>query len=118
YLGISNATDAEIESVVDAAGKDSKKCKRTVGNVVSRRAHIGWSTGGHTGADVGLYAYGSGSSAFHGNMDNTQVGQALAAYLGVSLGVATNVVQRSSTLVLAKRQPTASLLHKPYVDHN
>ncbi|KAJ1786838.1 vacuolar alkaline phosphatase, partial [Coemansia sp. RSA 2399] len=33
YLGISNATDAEIESVVDAAGKDSKKCKRTVGNV-------------------------------------------------------------------------------------
>ncbi|KAJ2085899.1 vacuolar alkaline phosphatase [Coemansia sp. RSA 986] len=117
YLGILNATDAEIDSVVRVAGKDGKKCKRTVGGVVSQRAHIGWSTGGHTGTDVGLYAYGRGSSAFHGNMDNTQVGQALAAYLGVSLNSATQVVQRSAQLVLSKRQSNM-FIHKPYIDHN
>ncbi|KAJ2517885.1 vacuolar alkaline phosphatase [Coemansia sp. RSA 2049] len=95
HLGIRNATDSEVDAVVGAAEMDSKRCKRTVGGVVSQRAHIGWSTGGHTGADVGLYAYGSSNGSqlqqdalrmFRGNMDNTQVGRALAAYLDVSRG--------------------------------
>ncbi|KAJ2658100.1 vacuolar alkaline phosphatase [Coemansia sp. RSA 1200] len=133
HLGIRNATDAEVDGIVGAAGMGSKRCKRTVGGVVSRRAHIGWSTGGHTGADVGLYAYGSSNSSqlqqealrmFRGNMDNTQVGRALAAYLDVSLEEATKaVVRRSSTLALAKRRPdtplaAAAAANKPYADHN
>ncbi|KAJ2695160.1 vacuolar alkaline phosphatase [Coemansia sp. RSA 1285] len=132
HLGIRNATDAEVDTVVGAAGMDSKRCKRTVGGVVSKRAHIGWSTGGHTGADVGLYAYGSSNGSqlqqdalrmFRGNMDNTQVGRALAAYLNVSLEDATKaVVRRPSTLALAKRRPNTTLAsasaNKPYADHN
>ncbi|KAJ2790956.1 vacuolar alkaline phosphatase [Coemansia linderi] len=83
-LGITNATREEINGIVDGAGGSSKACKHAVGHVVSDRAHLGWTTGGHTGADVGLYAYGAGSSGIRGNKDNTHVGQLLADFLDVN----------------------------------
>ncbi|KAJ1843550.1 vacuolar alkaline phosphatase, partial [Coemansia sp. RSA 2703] len=49
YLGIDNATDGEVASIMQAEG--AKKCRRAVGEVVSARARLGWTTGGHTGAD-------------------------------------------------------------------
>ncbi|KAJ2491383.1 vacuolar alkaline phosphatase [Coemansia sp. RSA 2050] len=83
-LGIANATREEISSIVDGAGGSLKACKHAVGHVVSDRARLGWTTGGHTGADVGLYAYGEGSSTIRGNKDNTHVGQLLADFLDVN----------------------------------
>ncbi|KAJ2550251.1 vacuolar alkaline phosphatase [Coemansia sp. RSA 1933] len=120
-LGIANATDTEVARVVRVAGAKEKLCKRAVGGIVSERAHIGWSTGGHTGADVALYSYGNGSNAFRGYMDNTQVGLALAAYLGVDLSATTHAIQRSvNPLALSKRQPGSggSYVHKPFIDHD
>ncbi|KAJ2776934.1 vacuolar alkaline phosphatase [Coemansia javaensis] len=83
-LGIKHPTDAEVDRVVAAAAaKSAAECKMAIGGIVSRRAHIGWSTGGHTGTDVGLYACGHHASAVRGNMENTQVGRLLAEYLRV-----------------------------------
>ncbi|KAJ2705952.1 vacuolar alkaline phosphatase [Coemansia sp. IMI 203386] len=89
YLGISNFTAAEVSDISSAATEGTKACKRGVGRVVSNRAHVGWTTGGHTGADVGLYAYGKDSSQLRGSMDNTHVGEFLANYLSVDLDAAT-----------------------------
>ena len=50
---------------------------RVVGEIVSRRAGIGWTTGGHTAVDVGLYAYGPGSDRLSGNVENSYVGRVL-----------------------------------------
>jgi alkaline phosphatase len=50
---------------------------RVVGEIVSRRAAIGWTTGGHTAVDVGLYAFGPGSYLFRGSMENDRVGRLL-----------------------------------------
>ncbi|KAJ1724584.1 vacuolar alkaline phosphatase [Coemansia erecta] len=83
HMGVGNATEAEVAAVVRAAAEEQRKCRRMVGEVVSARARLGWTTGGHTGADVGLYAFGSGSDRLHGCVDNTQVGRFLAEYLGV-----------------------------------
>ena len=35
------------------------------------RSNTGWTTGGHTGEDVNVYAYGPQAEAFSGQIDNT-----------------------------------------------
>ncbi|KAJ2725064.1 vacuolar alkaline phosphatase [Coemansia sp. Benny D115] len=97
-LGISDFTSSEVSDILAAAGHGTKACKQAVGHVVSDRAHIGWTTGGHTGADVGLYAYGHGSEKLRGSLDNTQVGEFLAAYLGVDLNLATEALAHIPTV--------------------
>ncbi|KAJ1951478.1 vacuolar alkaline phosphatase [Linderina macrospora] len=89
YLGIDDAGDGEVMNVLTAASSNSKLCRRMVGQTVSARAHIGWTTGGHTGADVGLYAYGVGASDLRGCYENTQIGAFLAKYLDVKMGSIT-----------------------------
>ncbi|KAJ1957508.1 vacuolar alkaline phosphatase, partial [Dipsacomyces acuminosporus] len=71
WLGISKHTAAELKQV---AGSDSDSCIKQVSDVVSKRALIGWTTGGHTGVDVNLYAYGRDSHQLNGNHENTDVG--------------------------------------------
>merc|ERR1712072_39133 len=36
-------------------------CVRALATIISARAHVGWTTRGHTGVDVNLYSYGPGS---------------------------------------------------------
>lgn len=42
--------------------------------ILDRRTGTGWSTGGHTGVDVPLYAYGPGSEALRGSHASEAVG--------------------------------------------
>lgn len=58
---------------------------RTLSEIESRRAHVGWGTGGHTGADVGLYAWGPGRERFIGLHENTDVARLIAELLGLDL---------------------------------
>jgi len=51
-------------------------------DIVSSRAGIGWTTGGHTAVDVGLYSFGPGSELFRGQMENDEVGRRLFEALG------------------------------------
>ena len=55
-----------------------------VRELASEPAGIGWTTGGHTAVDVGLYAFGPGAAAFSGRMANDAVGRALFRTLGLS----------------------------------
>ncbi|KAJ2159655.1 vacuolar alkaline phosphatase [Coemansia sp. RSA 552] len=103
-LGIHNATNAEITRIADAVDSGAKPCKRAVGGVVSNRAHIGWSTGGHSGADVGLFAYGNSADLLQPSMDNTQLGHLLAKYLEVDTEDVTKVLGGQSTRQFAFTQ--------------
>ncbi|GAB5534502.1 MAG: alkaline phosphatase [Rubricoccaceae bacterium] len=51
--------------------------------LVSKPAGIGWTTGGHTAVDVGLYAFGPGSEHFARMMTNDAVGRALFDAMGL-----------------------------------
>ncbi|MEM0962448.1 MAG: alkaline phosphatase [Bacteroidota bacterium] len=51
--------------------------------LINQPAGIGWTTGGHTAVDVGLYAVGPGSQHFQGRMINADVGRALFAAMGL-----------------------------------
>ena len=77
--GLSDLSEAELKAISGAIAE-----KKPIGAVIvpmlSSRARLGWTTGGHTGADVYLFAYGP--SKLTGLMENAEVGRALAARMG------------------------------------
>ena len=74
-------------SLVAAALGDSGALGLALGELESRRAGVGWTTTGHTAADVGLFAWGPGAERFRGVLENREVGRRIAALLGVPVGV-------------------------------
>lgn len=72
------APDSSYASCVSGAA-----CVDAFRRAATARAGLGWTTGGHTAVDVGLYAFGPGAGAFAGTMTNDAVGRALFAALGL-----------------------------------
>jgi alkaline phosphatase len=73
-------TAEEIQSVKDAAlqGKADKdkgvrRLDDAIEHLFNKRSHTGWTTSGHTGEDVPVYAYGPGSERFVGQIENTDL---------------------------------------------
>ncbi|KKI89690.1 alkaline phosphatase [Bacillus sp. SA1-12] len=64
-------TSEEIQSVKDAASKEEIDIDNAIEKIFDNRSHTGWTTGGHTGEDVPVYAFGPASDRFAGNIDNT-----------------------------------------------
>lgn len=65
-------TAEELQSVKDAAqSADVTKIDDSIEAIINNRSFTGWTTGGHTGEDVPVYAYGPGSDRFSGLIDNT-----------------------------------------------
>jgi alkaline phosphatase len=65
-------TAAEIDSVKAAAetGKASN-IDSAIEKIFDTRSHTGWTTGGHTGEDVPVFAFGPGKERFYGQINNT-----------------------------------------------
>ncbi|MGI2328360.1 alkaline phosphatase [Planococcus sp. YIM B11945] len=71
YLDLELAKE-ELQSVKKAAeAKDYTAIDNAIENIINKRSYTGWTTGGHTGEDVPVYAYGPSSQKFAGQMDNT-----------------------------------------------
>ncbi|KAJ1945426.1 vacuolar alkaline phosphatase, partial [Linderina pennispora] len=98
YLGLANVTDSDVKSIVDGVVSGSTECKHSVGHVVSKYARLGWTTGGHTGVDVGLYAYGKGTEKLRGSNENTQVGEFLRDFLRLELDSVTKRLANETTV--------------------
>ena len=81
--GLDNLTAAEIEAL-----KTSKSLQADMTKMLANRANIGFSTGGHTGEDVFLYAYGP--SKPYGLVDNTDLAKSMAKFLGFDLNKTTD----------------------------
>lgn len=65
-------TAQEIDSVKKAAAsKNVTTIDNAIETIFDLRSVTGWTTGGHTGEDVNVYAYGPGSNLFAGNIENT-----------------------------------------------
>ncbi|EXG83306.1 alkaline phosphatase [Saccharibacillus sacchari] len=65
-------TAAERASVKKAAeSKDATTIDNAIEAIFNTRSFTGWTTGGHTGEDVPVYAYGPSSERFAGLIDNT-----------------------------------------------
>ncbi|MFJ7977267.1 alkaline phosphatase [Peribacillus sp. JNUCC 23] len=64
-------TAKEIQSVKDAASKKEVDIDNAIEKIFDTRSNTGWTTGGHTGEDVPVFAYGPSSERFAGQIDNT-----------------------------------------------
>ena len=84
-LGLDALPDGAAEALRGAvASGDPAAYATLVRDLASEPAGIGWTTGGHTAVDVGLYAFGPGAEAFRGRHANAAVGRALFRALGLA----------------------------------
>lgn len=81
-LGITDAADVEL----DALATHPEAAVTIFSHMVSVRAHIGWSTHGHSAVDVNIYSSGGpGAERIRGNVENTDIGKFLSEYLDVDV---------------------------------
>ena len=69
-------TNDEI-ATLDAVPRNEERALTAIADLFNNRTLTGWSSSGHTGVDVPLYAFGPGSENFHGVMQNEVLGQVL-----------------------------------------
>ncbi|GGN91132.1 alkaline phosphatase [Saccharibacillus kuerlensis] len=76
-------TNEERASVKKAAkSKDLTTIDNAIEAIFNTRSFTGWTTGGHTGEDVSVYAYGPSSERFRGLIDNTDNAKIIFELLG------------------------------------
>jgi len=84
-------TDAELEGI-NKADKTSG-IEAVLGKAMSERAHLGWTTNGHTGEDVPLYVYTSNyANQLTGTVNNSDIALYIAKAMNLDLDAATNEV--------------------------
>ncbi|GAS83318.1 alkaline phosphatase [Paenibacillus amylolyticus] len=82
YYGITDLTSEEIATIKAA---EPGSLNYAIGPMISKRAGIGWTTGGHTGGDVVLYTYAPNNDRPFGVIDNTDVAKYMARVLDLDL---------------------------------
>ncbi|KAG0261903.1 hypothetical protein BGZ95_004141 [Linnemannia exigua] len=100
-LGITDASEDEIEYLSNAEAIPND-ILRFLGHAISRRANLGWTTMGHTGVDVNLYAASSVQNGnrildrLRGNHENTEIGDYMSWYLQLDLPSITDKLVKTA----------------------
>jgi len=117
YWGISDLTADEITAVVNAANDWDGKV--ALGYIMSPRAHIGWTTYGHTGNDVTLWSFLPGDNRITGTLNNTDLAVITTRAWGICLGELTAMLfndaaaifeSRGATIVLVDELPSSAVM--------
>ncbi|MHA2896499.1 alkaline phosphatase, partial [Bacillus cereus] len=78
-------TPEEIKAVQDVApSKDVTEIDNAIEAIFNKCSLTGWTTGGHTGEDVNVYAFGPGKYVFSGVQENTNIAKRIFAIVGGS----------------------------------
>ncbi len=67
----------EIASISAIESDKSRPFKNAIFKILDNRTNTGWTTSGHTGVDVQIFAKGLGSERFRGHLDNTRIAQTM-----------------------------------------
>lgn len=89
---INDLSDEEVASIMKGDGSSYGR-EGAFNAVVSKRMLIGWSGHGHSGVDVGVWAYGPIADTVKGQIDNTDIAKNSAKVIGVDLDAATKELQ-------------------------
>lgn len=90
-LGIRDYTDEEVSNIAN----DPASALYRYADMISRRSQSGWSTHGHSAADVNIYASDAKAALpLVGNHENTEVGEFLRNYLGVDVKAVTKELKK------------------------
>jgi alkaline phosphatase len=82
YFGITDLTEDEEKAIKEAK---AGSLNYTVGPIISKRAHIGWTTTGHVGDEVALYMYHPNNYIKTGVILNTDIAKYMEEVLGLNL---------------------------------
>ncbi len=75
-------TEKELDAIKKAAASDDfDTVYSAISDVFNKRAGAGFTTSGHTGVDVPVYAYGPKSEVFSGLIDNTDIANEVFNFL-------------------------------------
>ena len=95
HLGVKDVTPEEIKLLAN----EPAIAPYTFADIISRRAQTGWSTHGHSGADVNIYSSDrEAAQALTGNHENTEVGDFLRNYLDVDVAAITKELNEKGVL--------------------
>ncbi|UCC11647.1 MAG: alkaline phosphatase [candidate division WOR-3 bacterium] len=84
YYGITDLTADELGTIMaDLKDTLTDDLPRLLGHMLSRRAHIGWTTFGHTGNDVPMFSYGL--KDVPQTIENTDIAHLCARSMGFNL---------------------------------
>ena len=61
--------------------KSTRAIETGIKSLLDTRTNTGWTTGGHTGVDVEVFAFGQGHESFYGQYDNTDIAKKIFSLL-------------------------------------
>ena len=70
-------TTEEVSSLNVIESDEPRPLHNAISKILDNRSNTGWTTTGHTGVDVPIFAKGVGSERFRGHMDNTRIAQTM-----------------------------------------
>ena len=79
-LGLS-LTEDELATLASVANQDDRSRFTAVKAFLDAKTNTGWTTGGHTGVDVEVFAFGAGYTNFIGQIDNTDIAKKIFTLL-------------------------------------
>lgn len=79
-LGL-NLTEAELSTLNSVANQDDRSRFTAIKAFLDAKTNTGWTTGGHTGVDVEVFAFGAGYTSFIGQIDNTDIAKKIFSFL-------------------------------------
>jgi alkaline phosphatase len=92
-LGITDAKPGELDALIG----NPDGSVETFAAMISLRAHIGWSTHGHSAVDVNIYSSGGpGTEKLRGNVENTEIGVFMREYLDVDVDAITRELREKT----------------------
>ncbi|PVV03044.1 hypothetical protein BB560_002486 [Smittium megazygosporum] len=115
HLGLSNVTAAKASVVLKATSQSS--CLLAMSDALAVDANIMWTSLGHTGVDVNLYAKGKHTEELAGNHENTDIGMWLSKMLGVDLNDATERIKDVNVFQYPYTKPNSTYAFIPSLDY-
>jgi alkaline phosphatase len=91
-IGFTDLSDEEVQLILKGDGSSYGR-GGGYNNVVSKRLAVGWTGHGHSGVDVGVWAYGPIASLVKGDVDNTDIAKNGAKVIGADLAAASKELQ-------------------------
>jgi alkaline phosphatase len=113
-MGVDDVTENELKYIVESrVGRSSMELANYLAKMVSHRAKIAWTTHGHSGVDVNLYAYGKHAKLFQGSKENTEVGRLVEKIMNIDLDELTKRLFSNYELPKTNVTTDATVMSKP-----
>lgn len=78
-FALSEEDNQQLQKIV--ASKKVAEREAGLKQFLDNKTNTGWTSGGHTGVDVEVFAFGAGSHAFTGQLDNIDIGNTMKAFI-------------------------------------